>query len=197
MATVVTGNKLELARVLGCSLPTLSAWMMRYRPDFPILSTGNQGRSYVFEFQAVIDFLRLKREEQANAAASATADRDEQLAQLRLPFDVPGLDLPTQAGPNIADQIKAMQLRKLQREEAEKAGALVPAETVGAAIAGVLARLSRDTRAFLQQIAREQDWPSSYVQSVLARFADTQRTAVRELQTQFPDEDDEADRQHA
>lgn len=190
----VTGNKVELAAALGCSLPTLSAWMMRYRPDFPIQSAGTNGRSYVFDFKAVFDFLRTKQEEQ-NAAK---AERDEQLAQLRLPFDVPGSDLPVQATPNLADQIKAIQLRKLQREEAEKSGALVPAEHIGAALATVLARLSRDTRAFLQQLAREHNWPSSYAQAVQARYADTQRAAVKDLQAQFVDRAvADADRQHA
>lgn len=189
----VTGNKVELAAALGCSLPTLSAWMMRYRPDFPVASKGTNGRSYVFDFKQVFDFLRIKQEE--NAAVKA--ERDEQLAQLRLPFDVPGADLPVQAGPNLGDQIKALQIRKLQREEAERSGALVPAEQIGAALAGVLARLSRDTRAFLQQIAREQDWPTSYAQAVQARYADTQRAAVKDLKAQFADETADDDRQHA
>jgi hypothetical protein len=180
-AAAPTGNKIELAAALGCSLPTLSAWMMKYRPEFPIQSAGTNGRSYVFDFKAVFDFLRTKQEEQA----AATSERDAALAQLRLPFDVPGADLPLQIKPSIGDEIKAMQLRRLQREEAEKSGALVPAEQIGAALAGMLARLSRDTRAFIQQLAREQDWPPGYTQAVLARYADTQRSAVKDLQAQF------------
>ncbi len=189
----VTGNKVELAAALGCSLPTLSGWMMKYRPDFPIVSTGTNGRSYVFDFKAVFDFLRVKQEE--NAAAKA--ERDDQLAQLQLPFDVPGADLPAAASPNLGDQIKALQLRKLQREEAERSGALVSAEEIGSALSTVLARLSRDTRAFLQQLAREQEWPVGYAQAVQARYADTQRVAVQELQSQFADQSDDDDRQHA
>lgn len=190
----VTGNKAELAAKLGISLPTLSAWMMRYRPEFPVQSTGANGRSYVFDFDAVFEFLRVRREEQDKAGA----ERDEQLAQLRLPFDVPGADLPVSVKPSIADEIKALQLRKLQREEAERSGALVPAEQIGAALASVLGRLSRDTRAFLQQLGREQNWPTSYTQSILARYADTQRAAVKDLQAQFTAEPADADvRQHA
>lgn len=189
---MVTGNKAELAAALRVSLPTLSAWMMRYRPEFPVQSTGANGRSYVFDFQAVFDFLRARQAEQDDVKA----ERDEQLAQLRLPFDVPGADLPAVAKPSIADEIKALQLRRLQREEAEKSGALVPAEQIGAALSGVLARLSRDTRAFIGQIAREQNWPSSYAQAVQARYADTQRAAVKDLKAQFA-ADETADRQHA
>ena len=57
----VTGNKVELARALGCALPTLSAWMMKYRPHFPIQSVGTNGHSYVFDFQAVFDFDKILR----------------------------------------------------------------------------------------------------------------------------------------
>lgn len=189
----VTGNKADLALALGCSLPTLTQWIVKYRPGFPIQSTGSNGRSYVFDFEAVFAFLRAKQSEQD----SVKAERDEQLAQLRLPFDVPGADLPTAVKPSIADEIKALQLRRLQREEAEKSGALVPAENIAAALSGVLARLSRDTRAFLGQIAREQNWPSSYTQAVLARYADTQRASVKDLQAQFRTEPADDARQHA
>lgn len=179
----VTGNKAELARALRCSLPTLSAWMMRYRPEFPIAETGSNGRSYVFDFDAVFDFLRTKQEEQTKAGA----ERDEQLAQLRLPFDVPGVEA-TPARPTIKDEIAAMTLRRLQREEAEKSGKLVPAEEMGAAMSAVLGRLSRDSKAFIGQVAREQNWPISYARSIEARFGDVQRAAVKDLSAQFAGE---------
>jgi phage terminase Nu1 subunit (DNA packaging protein) len=175
----VTGNKAQLAEALGVALPTLSAWIIKYRPEFPIQSVGSNGRSYVFDFPAVFDFLRAKKDEQE----ASRAERDQALAQLVLPL---GLVEPEPAPTlSIKDQVLAVELRRRLREEAEKAGRLISADEIGAAVSAVLARLNRDTRAFIQQLGREQDWPTGYTQSVLTRFGDTQRSAVAALKTEF------------
>ncbi len=87
---MVTGNKTQLAHRLGISKSTLSSWILRYGADFPVQERGTNGRDYVFDFEEVFDFLRAKREEESKRKRA----RDEQLAQLRLPFAVPGLDAP-------------------------------------------------------------------------------------------------------
>ena len=169
-------NKQELATWLGVSLPTLSRWMVRYRPDFPILEAGSNGRDYRFDAAAVSDFLRVKKEEDAASAA----ERDESLAQLRLPFDLPGVEPPPKA-TSTKDELLAWELRKRQRQEAEAAGLLVPVAQVADAVRAVLARLSRDDQAFLRQIAREQGWPDAYTRALETRRAEQQRATVAAL----------------
>jgi phage terminase Nu1 subunit (DNA packaging protein) len=168
-------NKAELAHALNVSLPTLSRWLMRYA-EFPVLERGTNGRDYKFDAAAVFEFLRARQEEQAQAAA----DKDEQLSQLKLPFEVPGAD-QAPAKTSVKDEIEAYKLRKLQREEAERAGQLVPVAQVSDALQTVFARLSRDMHAFIRQIGREQQWPDSYIRSVEARLAQAQRVSVRDL----------------
>lgn len=172
----VTGNKRELAHKLGVSLPTFSGWLLRYGADFPIKERGSSGREYVFDFAAVFDFLRLKREEQENA----DVERDEELAQLKLPFAVPGIE-PTRPKLSAKDELDAWRLRRLQREEAERSGALMPTQTALTMFSDVLVRLSRDTHAFLRQVGQEQNWPDSYMRRLEARFGDLQRTLVKDL----------------
>ena len=179
MTATVTGNKAELALRLGISLPTLTGWMQRY-PEFPIASRGSNGRSYAFDFAAVFEFLRSRQEEQSQAKA----ERDEALAQLRLPFDLPNVEPPPKtASPK--EELDAWRLRKFQREEMEKAGKLIPTDIVLPAITGVLARLNRDAHSFLRQLARENNWPDPYTRTVEARLGDIQRAGVKDLIDQF------------
>lgn len=182
----VTGNKTELAHALSVSLPTLTRWLLRYGPDFPVQERGSNGRDYVFDFEAVFRFLGDKRAENERLAAQ----RDEQLAQLKLPFDVPGAD-PVPAAPrptSPSEALAAWRLRKLQREEAEASGLLVPTADVVAATSAALSRFSRDTHAFLRQLGRENDWPPGYVAKTIARYEEVQRAAVAELTREFGDQ---------
>jgi phage terminase Nu1 subunit (DNA packaging protein) len=173
-------NKAALAHWLGVSLPTLGRWMLRYGPEFPVLQTGTNGRDYQFDAAAVADFLRTKQAEQTAAKSAA----DEQLAQLRLPFDLPGAEPPPKAS-STKDEIEAWKLRKMQREEAEAAKKLVPAEAMRSAISSVLGRISRDSHAFLRQIAREHNWPPAMTASLEKRLADQQRATVAALRAQL------------
>lgn len=184
MSAPVTGNKAELAHRLGVSLPTLSLWMQRYGDAFPVLERGSNGRGYVFDFRAVFDFLAARKQEQADAQA----ERDEALAQLVLPFAPVAETAPPPGTLSLQDQFKALQLRRLQREEAERSGQLVPAADIQANLAMVLGRLSRDAHAFLRQIGREQGWPDAYTRAVTDRFADMQREAVRDLDAAMSDD---------
>lgn len=177
MTQAVTGNKAELANHLGITLPTLTRWIFRYGAEFPIKERGSNGRDYVFDFAAVFDFLSARRDEQKQAAA----EKDEQLAQLRLPFDVPGAPEPVSAAANLKQEIMDWQLRGLKRQEAEKAKALVPAEPAEAYFLMVLGRISKDTHAFLRQLGRKNSWPLSYTQQVCDEYADLQRVMKKDL----------------
>jgi hypothetical protein len=175
----VTVNKQELAAWLGVHLTTLAQWMLKYGADFPVIERGTNGRDYRFDAQAVSDFLRAKQEEQA----ASKAQRDERLAQLRLPFDLPGVEPPPKA-TSTKEELLAWELRKRQRQEAEAAGLLVPAAPALEAFSTAFARISRDTRAFVRQLGIEQHWPVAYIRAVEKRLVENQAAsvaAVREL----------------
>lgn len=180
MSAPVKGNKAELAARLGVSLPTLAQWMVRYGDDFPTEQRGSKGVSYVYDFASVFAFLRAKREEQEQAAA----EKDELLAQLVLPFDVPG-ETTAPASLTLQDQSRVLDIRRKQREERIEAGQLVEAELIAAGVGQIIARFSRDSQGFIRQIAREQAWPDSYARAVSERYADIVRTAVAALQEKF------------
>ena len=177
-----TVNKQRLAQWLGVSLPTLSKWLLRYGPEFPIVERGSNGRDYAFDPAAVSTFLRQKQEQQASSKAASKAAIDEQLAQIRLPFDLPDVEPPPKA-TSTKDELLAWELRKRQRQEAEAAGQLVSAVAMRSAITALLGRISRDTHAFVRQLGREQGWPDALTCSVERRLADQQRATVAALRT--------------
>ena len=173
-------NKQRLAEWLQVSLPTLSKWLLKYGEDFPVIERGSNGRDYAFDPAAVAAFLRAKQQEQAADRAAAKAAIDDQLAQLRLPFDLPGAD-PSPKTASIKDELAAWELRRRQRQEAEAAGQLVPAAAVRDALSAVLGRISRDTHALIRQLGREQGWPDALTRSLEKRLADQQRATVAAL----------------
>lgn len=179
-------NKDQLAGRLQVSLPTLTRWIVRFGQDFPVIERGGLGKAWLFDPAAVFDFLR----ERQAAQLADQAQRDEELSQLKLPFDVPVENAP--AGKlSVKDELEAWKLRKVQREEAERAGQLVPAAQVADALAGVFARLSRDMHAFVRQIGREDHWPESRARDVERRLADMQHGTVAELDAMLSGQGDE------
>lgn len=188
MADPVIVNKARLAHWLGISLPTLSAWMLRYGADFPVVERGSNGRDYRFDAQEVSDFLRARKAEMAAEQDQRRAERDEQLAQLRLPIDLPGVEPPPPAN-SAKDAIEGWKLRRIEREEAERAGALLPAEDTKRAMRAAFARLSREMHALIRQIAREEGWPDPKLREMEKRLADRQRAAVAALAAELSDAD--------
>lgn len=181
--SAVTVNKAELAHILRVSLPTLTRWILKYGPDFPVLERGTNGRDYVFDPTAVGIFLRARQEEQA----VSRDEKDEQLAQLRLSIDIPGMEPPPR-GASPKEELEAWKLRRLKREEAVAAGALVPAASVRDAFRTAFTRLSRDTQAFIRQIGRDQHWPDSYIRELERRLGEQQRASVAALAAVFDTE---------
>jgi phage terminase Nu1 subunit (DNA packaging protein) len=157
----LTGNKTELAHKLRVTTVTLTRWLLRYGPAFPVVQRGDQGRDWIFDFEEVFGFLRERREEEARA----DAERDQQLAQLALPFDVGESSQRSTA----KDELLAWRLRRLQREEAERARDLVPAAAMGDAAAALVADIVREAEALLRQLATENSWPESYKRTVADR----------------------------
>ena len=180
---VETLNKQRLALRLGVSLPTLSKWLLKYEADFPVVARGGNGRDYSFDLAAVVAFLRTKQADQCAAAAATKAAIDETLAGLLLPFDPPDAE-PQPMVPSIKDEILAWELRKRQRLEAEAAGLLIPVEQVRSVVMDTLGRLSREQRAFIRQIGREEGWPPAVIQAHEKRLADVQRATVAAWRTE-------------
>ncbi len=170
-------NKRELARYLKTSVVTIGNWIERYEA-FPILQPGTNGRDYKFDLRAVVDFLRAQKDAEARFAA----ERDETLAQLVLPLVLETIDPPAANGARLStkDQIEALKLSSMRRQEAERLGQLVPVNEVSEALIAALATFSRMQRAAVRQAAADQNLPHSVVRALEARFADAQRTFVRE-----------------
>lgn len=184
-----TANKRKLSQVLGVTTVTLGNWFERW-PDFPVLERGTNGRDYVFDVRAVVDFLRAKKE----AEALAAAEKDEALSQLALPLLE--LEQPETAGGSrlsVKDQIAALDLSTKRRKEAVELGKLVAADEVSDSLMAAFANFSRGLRAAVRQAAVEQNLPASVTRALEARFADAQRTFVRECRVYLvPEELEEA-----
>jgi phage terminase Nu1 subunit (DNA packaging protein) len=170
-------NKRELARYLKTSVVTIGNWIERYEA-FPILQPGTNGRDYKFDLRAVVDFLRAQKDAETRFAA----ERDEALAQLVLPLVLEAIDPPPSNGLKLStkDQIEALKLSSMRRQEAERLGQLVPVAEVSEALIAALATFSRMQRAAVRQAAADQNLPHSVVRALEQRFADAQRTFVRE-----------------
>ena len=167
-------TKRELTKFLGVSRTTLDAWIDRW-PEFPIRELGSHGRGYKFDLREVCAFLRARQQEDADRRA----ERDEQLAQILLPFG-PEPERPTSPGPSLDDQIKAMKLNELRLAQAQRARQLVRAEDVRELFSHIWGESTRAMQAFVEQLAREQAWPAAILADRKKRLAEMQAEVVRQ-----------------
>lgn len=172
-------NKRDLAHRLGVSVPSVSAWLLRYGAAFPVVERGARGMAWRFDLDAVRAFLAARQAEEAAAEARLGA----QLAGLPAPAGLPGQDAP--APSPVREQLDAWKLRRLQREEAERTGALIPAETVRRAAEEAFGRLGRTTRAFFQQIGREQRWPEPLLRERERQLIEVMRASIAALRVEL------------
>ena len=125
-----------------------------------------------FDLADVQQFLRARGDD-----ARQAQERDrERLAALPAPVVAAPAEAPGAAATRQA--LEAWRLRRAQREEAERAGALLPVAAVAPALSEAFARLSRNMRAFVRQLGRERDWPDPYLRQVETRLAEQQRASV-------------------
>ena len=183
---VATVNKRQLANLLKVSLPTMTDWIDRY--ELPVEQRGTNGKEWRFNVANVVDALR----KQKDAAQAAGAARDEQLAQLVLPLDL-GRQQEAPSGLSIKDQMDAVRLRRLQREEAERLGVLVPAAAITHALTSSLTLWNRLIRTAVRAAAADHNLPDAVTRSIDARIADAQRQFVREAGAMLVPGDDDAD----
>lgn len=169
-------NKRETARLLGCTVPTLDAWLRRYS-DLPVVRRGDRCRPWQFDAEAVRAWQSARQE----AALVRRRDRADQLAQLALPLIVGQLVPAAAAGGDIEALIAAAKLRRLQLDEARHAGELVAVAPLRIVLADALGRLGRGLRASLRRIVSEHGIPADCAARIEAAFAADQRQAVEAI----------------
>ncbi|MBS7810525.1 hypothetical protein [Roseococcus pinisoli] len=163
-----------MAKLLGVSLPTMSSIIAKY-PDMPIERQGRSGESWQFDADAVIEFLRDTRAQEAEEAASRT----DLLSELRLPFDEdPSLEA---AGLTPAQQLAAVKTRMLLAKEAREAGHLVPVTDVRMALNAAVASLSQSLDGFPARIGRNHNLPAPVVDEIGKELDKLRTSFVRAL----------------
>lgn len=166
-------NKRELAAILGCSLPTVSAWIDRY-PDFPVIDRGTNGKEWHFDPEAVTAYVA----ELKAAEARQAAEQQARIQQLGLPFTDPGDGVQPSTANYSLDDIKRIQaLDKLRMER----GFLVDVSETRQAFTAAIARWSRAQRAVINQAGRDFNLPDGVTRALFDRMAEAQRQFVRDL----------------
>lgn len=179
-------NKRQLAKLIGVSLPTVSALIERYSDQgFPVARRGTNGVEWQFDGAAVVEFLR---DRQAEEAATRSA-RDELLAQLVLPLEPPPAGA-TATVISVKDQLDALKLREALRKEAETAGRLVDAAEVEARFGAVFSAMNREFHAFIRRLGTAHQWPDEVLRKIDTDLNEMQHRLVREAAGEDQAEDD-------
>ncbi len=161
-----TVSKSEMAKLLSCSSPTLTDLIARYA-DFPIVKRGSSGKAWQLDSEAVMAFLGEKQ----RAAAAASAERDDLLAQATIPC------LSTMA-IRPADQLALTRNKLLLRREARESGELLVASEVRDALTVAFTELRTGLAAGIRQILRDAGTPQATIRSIESKIEDLQRAFV-------------------
>ena len=164
-------NKRELAKLLGVSLPTMSALIDRY-PDFPVEQRGGPGVEWKFRADVAKAFIADKKAE----AEASSAARNELLAQFALPL----LDTEEEAdgpSPTLSAQDRLAQARALLAEDklAKERGFLVAKSDMRARLTPVWATLGAFLQSLPADLAERHNLPGAVVRDMRARIAQQQR----------------------
>lgn len=187
-------NKRELARILGVSLPTMTAVLERY-PDFPVASRGSNGVPWQFDPELAKAFVLAKRDEER----AADAAKSELLAQIALPLDEP--QRPGAEGPSLSSVERLQQARALLAEDklARERGFLVLTTDMRQRLAPLWAELNAALQALPAELGAAYNLPLPVVRDMRRRIASAQRSIHARLVELLPDdaplieaEDDEA-----
>ena len=183
MTEVLTINKDQLATLLGCSLPTVTALIKRY-PDIPIVERGGLGQEWKFDGPAVVAFLQARRDEQNQARAA----KDEQLSQLALPITERDGDADKVSAD---ERLKLARLRQLEREELKEAGFLVPTHEVRAVLERAMRRYAQIQESAVERISNTHNLPEAVRRALVREFQDARAAFVAELSAGLKGEGDE------
>lgn len=136
-------TKVQLAKLLEISLPTLDRWIGDY-PDFPILVRGKNGRPWQFESRTVTSFL---------------AKRDRELKTA-------GQNIP--AGLRPQDRLALARADNLQRRMSRESLRLVEAASVRQALNASLPLMRRDLGAAIRRILGDCGIPTPTIRAAEA-----------------------------
>ncbi len=176
MDRAILVTKIELARLLGVSAPTVAAWLRRY-PDLPVAAVGRKGRPWRFDPAAVRTFLEAQRE----AERRMDVARAERVAQFALPLQTQPDRRPSDDGRSPAELLAMVRVRRAEREEAVACGRLVDAAKARASFADVLGRLGRDMRGSVRRLLAEHGVAGDAAAAIEAAVAEQQHQAVARI----------------
>lgn len=180
-------NRKELAALLSCSLPTVTSIIDRYA-DLPVIQRGGLGKEWQFDADLVVAFLAERRDEEAQREA----ERSEMLAQLALPI---GRKDENGKPVSLDDELTAVKLRRLLREEEKETGFLVPTHEVRDALAKAFRGLNANLDSAIRRVGRTHNLPDPIVRAIEAEFANARQAFVRDagrfLTDSTPTDDDE------
>lgn len=162
----------QLAVACRTTAQTLYAWMDKW-PDFPVIKHGSRGVAALYSVSAVTDFLTAKR---ADLERTQTGNPEQLIQFSRKPRDEEAA-----AGP-LKEQIDAVKLARLKREEAERTGVLVEAAAVMDALTGAYVGLQRTLRAAVRQACVDLNLPAEAVKVLMDKIEAAQRAFVREAE---------------
>lgn len=167
-------NKVELARLLGISVPTLSARIDQHA-DFPIVQPGTNGVEWRFDPVAVRDFLARKDAERELADA---ARREALNSQFALPIQAPD----TAGGALTPQQRLALaKAHQVERDLARDAAMLVVTSEVRIALNAAFGLLSRHIDSIALDLAKDLSLSPDRAAALKARLADAKASFRREI----------------
>jgi hypothetical protein len=178
-------NKWELAKILGCSLPTLATLIDRYGDDFPVLFRGGPGRGWSFEAEAVQTFMADKRAKDQ----AGDADRQAALRQFALPLGHnggPAIDEEPSLRPS--EQLMMWKVRKLQREEAYACGRLVEVTKISAALETLLGAWNRELHQTVRRFGQDRGLDDDLVTALDRALSNCQRRFVSGMKAVYDPE---------
>jgi phage terminase Nu1 subunit (DNA packaging protein) len=173
-ASRITVNLEEMASKLGISLTTLREWMRKH-PDFPVVAEGRSGIAWQLDPEAVVAFVRSKREEEAEARAA----RDDQLAQISLPME--DLVPPEERGVSASERLKMAQAMRVEDEVARQRGFLVLTSDMRTKLTEAWVPLNQFLQALPGQIGRRHNLPDGVIRDIRRLIETQQRELHRKL----------------
>lgn len=151
---VVLGKLHELAELPGMPSEPVLRRLIRDNMDFPVVSTGTNGRAYEIDIAAAVLWVRNHEE----AKRQAERDRGEELRQLSM--DLLGPDAASnvaQAGLSPAERKALLEEELIATKLAERRGELVRKESVEAAFTAVFDLLGQQRRGLAARLAKRSD----------------------------------------
>ncbi|MGI4976795.1 MAG: hypothetical protein ACRYG6_07615 [Janthinobacterium lividum] len=159
----------DMAARLEVSRETLRGWLRKW-PDFPVLAHGTHGQRYQFDPDAVVAFVRLRRQPPRGASLDLSGGADSEAPRaLRDQLDAAKLELLRR------------QNQRLARRELAARRELVSAAAVREALLVVLQHLGEAMRAGLAASCRELNLPEAVAQALWEGVNEALRDFIRTL----------------